>query len=153
MSGSFTRALELVSVLIMCALAVVAFGNVIMRYAADDDNFFPEEVSAYLFVWLIFLAAVLVYQEHSNFCMDFFAQKCGTFVRGCLSRLVNALILICCAVIVAGSWKLIIAQALTEVSVGAKISSAVFYFSGIAGGFALGVIAVVRIICGEGPKT
>lgn len=65
-----TRALEWVIVACLAAMAVLVFGNVVLRYAFDTGLAVSEELSRLLFVWLIFLGAILASRQHAHLGFD-----------------------------------------------------------------------------------
>ena len=47
-------------VLLLAAMVVMVFGNVVLRYLFDTGIDVSEELSRYFFVWLTFIGAVVV---------------------------------------------------------------------------------------------
>ena len=52
------RALEAVLVVVLAAMVVMVFANVVLRYGFGSGITVSEEISRFLFVWLIFLGSV-----------------------------------------------------------------------------------------------
>jgi TRAP-type C4-dicarboxylate transport system permease small subunit len=60
------RALEAVLVVILAAMVVMVFANVVLRYGFGSGITVSEEISRFLFVWLIFLGSVPVMRQHGH---------------------------------------------------------------------------------------
>ena len=54
------RALEIIIVACLALMAVLVFGNVVLRYAFDSGIAVSEELSRLLFVWLIFVCQMII---------------------------------------------------------------------------------------------
>ncbi len=73
-----TRYCQLLSVLIViCLIAMVlmVFGNVVMRYAFNSGIAVSEELSRWLFLWLIFLGASIAVHEQGHMGSDMVMEK------------------------------------------------------------------------------
>lgn len=138
------KATEVISVVIMCVMSLMVFINVVLRYSVNMSIVSSEELSRFLFVWLTFLSAVLAYQEKSHICVDYVVKRLGEGARRYCGVIVNALILICCGLIIKGSYALTL-QGLVDMSPVTEIPMATLYVSGILGGLGMAVIAAIRI--------
>ncbi len=72
--GAFDRVLLLCSrwliILILAAMAVMVFANVVLRFLTDNSILWVEEVSRYLMIWLTFLGAGLVLRYGGHIGID-----------------------------------------------------------------------------------
>jgi tripartite ATP-independent transporter DctM subunit len=57
----YTRALDMLGGLFLAVMVVLVFGNVVLRYAFNSGLTMSEEVSRWLFVWLTFMGAVVMF--------------------------------------------------------------------------------------------
>ena len=55
----YCRLLTLVMVLMLALMVVLVFGNVVLRYGFNSGITVSEEVSRLLFLWVIFLGAIV----------------------------------------------------------------------------------------------
>jgi TRAP-type C4-dicarboxylate transport system permease small subunit len=62
--------LKLVIVLCLAGMVVLVFTNVVLRYAFNSGITVSEELSRWLFVWLVFLGAIIGMREHGHLGMD-----------------------------------------------------------------------------------
>ena len=58
--NAFFKLLEKLMVVLLTAMVVMVFGNVVLRYLFDSGIDVSEELSRYVFVWLTFIGAVVV---------------------------------------------------------------------------------------------
>jgi TRAP-type C4-dicarboxylate transport system permease small subunit len=69
---------KLLDALIAVALAimvVLVFGNVVLRYAFNTGITVSEEVSRWLFVWLVFLGAIVALKEGGHLGSDMLVSR------------------------------------------------------------------------------
>ena len=75
------RVLEILIVVCLAVMAVLVFGNVVLRYAFDSGIAVSEELSRLLFVWLIFLGAILASVQHAHIGFDALMQRLPVAAR------------------------------------------------------------------------
>ena len=97
-----TRVLEGTIVACLAVMAVLVFGNVVLRYAFDSGLAVSEELSRLLFVWLIFLGAILASRQHAHLGFDSLLQKFPAGVRKAVILGNAALMLAACVFFVIG---------------------------------------------------
>jgi len=56
-------------------MVVLVFGNVVLRYAFNTGITVSEEVSRWLFVWLVFLGAIVALKEHAHLGSDMLVSR------------------------------------------------------------------------------
>ena len=100
-----TRALETVIVACLALMAVLVFGNVVLRYAFDSGIAVSEELSRLLFVWLIFLGAILASVQRVHIGFDALVERLPLASRKFLVVLTGGLMLWACGMFLVGGWK------------------------------------------------
>ncbi|MBS1156514.1 MAG: C4-dicarboxylate transporter permease, partial [Proteobacteria bacterium] len=60
------RSLEWLLIAILGLMVVLVFGNVVLRYGFNSGITFSEEVSRFLFVWMVFLGSVLMLRDNGH---------------------------------------------------------------------------------------
>lgn len=73
-----TRYCQLLSMIIVVCLflmVIMVFGNVVMRYAFNSGITVSEELSRWLFLWLIFLGASVAVHEQAHMGSDMVMEK------------------------------------------------------------------------------
>lgn len=99
------RALEIVIVACLAVMAVLVFGNVVLRYAFDSGIAVSEELSRLLFVWLIFLGAILASVQRAHIGLDALVERLPLAGRKLLVVLTGSLMLWACGMFLVGGWK------------------------------------------------
>lgn len=99
----FYRVLAGVLVVLLFAMVLMVFGNVVLRYGFNSGILISEEISRFAFVWLTFLGAVLTFHEHSHLGIETLVQRFSRRGRLVCMALANAIILTCAAVFFVGA--------------------------------------------------
>lgn len=66
----YCRALSAIMALCLTAMVVMVFGNVVLRYGFNAGIAVSEELSRWLFLWLVFLGAVVAIRERAHMGVD-----------------------------------------------------------------------------------
>lgn len=104
-AGGVARLLEAVIVVSLAIMAVLVFGNVVLRYAFNSGIAISEELSRLLFVWLIFLGAILASAQHAHIGFDSLAKSLPPTVRKLLVVVTGVLMLAAAVIFVIGGWE------------------------------------------------
>lgn len=99
------RGLEAVIVACLALMAMLVFGNVVLRYAFDSGIAVSEELSRLLFVWLIFLGAILASVQRAHIGFDALVERLPQAGRKALVLLTGGLMLWACGMFLVGGWK------------------------------------------------
>jgi len=100
-----TRVLEGTIVACLAVMAVLVFGNVVLRYLFASSLEVSEELSRLLFVWLIFLGAILASRQHAHLGFDSLLARFPPGLRKAVILLNAALMLTACVFFVIGGWE------------------------------------------------
>uniref|UniRef100_UPI00333ED7C1 TRAP transporter small permease n=1 Tax=Castellaniella defragrans TaxID=75697 RepID=UPI00333ED7C1 len=99
------RGFEILIVACLAIMGILVFGNVVLRYAFNSGIAISEELSRLLFVWLIFMGAVLASAQRSHIGFDTLLHKAGPRTRRALVVFTGLLMLTGCAIFILGGWK------------------------------------------------
>ena len=88
--------------LMLLAMTALTFYQVVLRYVFDSGIALSEELSRLLFVWLIFLGAILASVQHAHIGFDGLVQKLPLGMRKALVLLTGVLMLAACAMFLIG---------------------------------------------------
>jgi len=83
-------------IVILTAMALMVFANVVLRYTTDQSILWVEEVSRYLMIWLTFLGAGLVLRYGGHIGIDSL-QKSFPQYGVALRLLILAIVIAFCA--------------------------------------------------------
>lgn len=132
--------LKAVIALLLAAMVVLVFGNVVLRYGFNSGIAISEELSRWLFVWSVFLGAIVGLREHAHLGVDSLVKALPPIGRKICYGLSHALMLYASVLLTEGSWKQMILNADTTAPA-SGLSVGIFY----AAGFVFGVSASLII--------
>ncbi|WP_207471128.1 TRAP transporter small permease [Paracoccus fontiphilus] len=98
-------ALRVFMVAALTAMIGLVFLNVVLRYGFNSGISISEEVSRTLFVWLIFMGAVLAMYDHGHLGVDSLVRRLPRAGQIGCAILCDALMLFCSGLLMVGSWK------------------------------------------------
>lgn len=139
------KVLNLVMVLALVAMIALVFANVVLRYGFNSGISISVELSRFLFVWVIFLGTVVGLMRHEHLSVTTFSDRLPGRAQAVLRRLVTLVMLICCLMLVKGSY----AQTLlnwSDLSPISGIPVGVFYLAGLVAGVLMSLILTLRLL-------
>ncbi len=101
----FFRLAELLLVIMLSAMVVMVFGNVVLRYGFNDSIISSEELSRFFFIWITFLGAVVTMRDNAHLGLDSVVRKLGLGGKKVAFAISNVLMLMCCALMFYGTLK------------------------------------------------
>lgn len=99
------HAFELIIVACLAIMGILVFGNVVLRYGFNSGIAVSEELSRLLFVWLIFLGAVLASAERVHIGFDTLQRHVGKRTRRALIVFSGLLILAGSVIFIVGGYQ------------------------------------------------
>jgi len=100
-----THGLEIIIVACLALMAILVFGNVVLRYVFDSGIAVAEELARLLFVWLIFLGAILASRQHAHIGFDTLVKSLPRGWKKAMIALSGSLMLGACVIFIIGGWK------------------------------------------------
>lgn len=71
----FCSFIEKILALLLAAMVLIVFSNVVMRYGFNSGISMTEELSRWLFVWLVFLGAIVAIKERGHLGTDMLVSR------------------------------------------------------------------------------
>jgi len=105
LASALSRALEMTIVTCLAVMSVLVFGNVVLRYGFDSGIVWSEELSRLVFVWLIFLGAILAAKDHAHIAFDTLLARLPLRWRKLCVALSGLAMLAGCACFIVGGWQ------------------------------------------------
>jgi len=137
----YFRLLKWLVGLLLAAMVVLVFGNVVLRYAFGSGITVSEELARWFFVWLVFLGAIVGLKEHSHLGVDTLLLALGPTGRRVCYVTSHLLMIGCSLLLIKGSY----AQTVINWKVSAPATGwSVGYFYGI--GIIFGVSATLILV-------
>ncbi|HVE52792.1 MAG TPA: TRAP transporter small permease [Ramlibacter sp.] len=145
------QGVEALIAVLLAAMVVLVFGNVVLRYGFNSGITVSEEVSRWLFIWVTFLGALLALREHAHLGVDAFVGRLPSLGRKVCLGITHVAMLYIMWLLFQGS----VAQAKINWDVAAPVtgfSMAVVYVAAIV--FAVGaafllVLELVQLLAGK----
>ena len=101
----FFRLAEALLVVMLGAMVVMVFGNVVLRYGFNSGLDFSEELSRFFFIWITFLGAIIAMREKAHLGLDTLIRVLPRAGKKFCFGLSNALMLGCCVLMFYGTWR------------------------------------------------
>ena len=98
------RLVEWLMALALAVMVVLVFGNVVLRYAFNSGLAWAEEVARLMFVWLIFLGAILALRHNAHIGVEMLQQRLPRKARLACAVLSHLLMLYALWLFLYGSW-------------------------------------------------
>ena len=145
------QVMNTIIVVSLALMVIMVFSNVVLRYAFNSGITSSEELSRFLFLWLIFIGAIVAMKESAHLGVDSLVARLPRAGKIVCVLLSNALMLWCCYLFFVGSWRQTIVGLGTDMPA-TGISMAYHYATGLVMSVGIGVILIInswRILSGK----
>jgi TRAP-type C4-dicarboxylate transport system permease small subunit len=132
---AYYRSIKIVMAVLLAAMVVLVFGNVVLRYVFNSGIAISEELSRWLFVWMVFLGAIVGLREHAHLGVDSFVKLLSPTGRKICYALSHMLMLYASVLLTEGSWKQTVLNWDTTAPA-SGLSVGLFYAAGLVFGVA-----------------
>ena len=105
--GKLIKLVENVLIVMFAIMAILVFGNVVLRYGFNSGIVFSEEVSRFLFVWMVFLGSVLMLRDNGHLGVHTVTKMLPPTGKKICKFLGDSLTLACCVLLTIGGWQII----------------------------------------------
>ena len=106
--NTLVRGVEWMLVAMLAMMAILVFGNVVLRYVFNSGIVFSEEVSRFLFMWINLIGALVVLKDHGHLGVTSLIEKFGERGQRVCRLIADALTFTCCLLLIHGTWKQVI---------------------------------------------
>ena len=106
--GKIIKGVEVVLIVMFGIMAVLVFGNVVLRYGFNSGIVFSEEASRFMFMWLTLIGALIVMKDHGHLGMSSVVDRLGDRGQRVCRFTADLLTLVCCLLLAHGTWKQVI---------------------------------------------
>jgi TRAP-type C4-dicarboxylate transport system permease small subunit len=135
------QAMNTIIVVSLALMVIMVFSNVVLRYVFNSGITATEELSRFLFLWLIFIGAIVAMKESAHLGVDTLIARLPRSGKIACVLLSNALMLWCCYLFFVGSWRQTVVGMGTEMPA-TGISMAYHYATGLVMSVGIGVILI-----------
>lgn len=140
----FNTVMNFLMAVSLAIMAILVFGNVVLRYAFDSGIPWSEEMSRFLFVWMVFLGAIGVLKDNNHLGVDLFINKLPSGLRKGVFVISQIICLYILWLVLEGSWKLTMSS-LESFAPATGLSYAYLYGIGIILTVGMGLIIFYQI--------
>lgn len=141
----FFRLAELTLVLMLSAMVIMVFGNVVLRYGFNSSIISSEEVSRFLFIWITFLGAVVTLRDNAHLGLDTVVRMLSLRGKKIAFVISNVLMLGCCILMFYGTFKQHGINATTRSAV-VELPMSWVYGVGYVASIAMGLIILGKLL-------
>jgi TRAP-type transport system small permease protein len=141
----FFRLAELTLVLMLSAMVIMVFGNVVLRYGFNSSIISSEELSRFLFIWITFLGAVVTMRDNAHLGLDSVVRKLSLRGKKIAFTISNVLMLGCCMLMFYGTFKQHGINATTKSAV-VELPMSWVYGVGYVASIAMGLIIAGKLL-------
>ena len=127
---AYCKALDALCALLMGAMVVLVFGNVVLRYFFSTGWLISEEISRWMFVWMVFMGSVVVMRERGHMGTDMVVVRLPAWAQRLCLVMVQIIMLYITWLMLSGGWSQVVVNRETEAPV-SGLSVSIFYFSGV----------------------
>jgi TRAP-type C4-dicarboxylate transport system permease small subunit len=99
----FEAAVNGLMALLLSCMGLFIFTNVVLRYLFNSGLTWAEELSRFLFIWLIFLGAIEALKDNNHLGFTSFVQQLPPTAKKACFIVSNLLMVICLAILFQGS--------------------------------------------------
>ncbi len=99
------RVVELLMALALAVMVALTFGNVVLRYVFNTGIDWAEELSRLMFVWLIFLGAILALRQRVHLGVEIVQAALPPRIRRVSAIISHLLMVFGLWLFLVGSWK------------------------------------------------
>ena len=114
------RIVEKLMALALALIVLLIFSNVVGRYVLGTSFAGAEELSRLLFVWLVFLGAILALRRRAHLGVELVQARLPRWARKTCAVITHVLTLYALWLFLAGSW--------TQTQIGMNVYSTVLHF-------------------------
>lgn len=100
--GGLLKGIKLLLTVLVTALCIVVFGNVISRYFLHFALAWSDEAARFLFIWVTFLGAILANAKNEHMNLDIVIQKVPAKLGKTILILANIVVLVILAFVLKG---------------------------------------------------
>lgn len=139
------RVLCFVIVVCMAFMTVMVFVNTVLRYVSNTSIIQSEELSRFLFVWMVFCGSIVAMADDIHIRVDILVCRLPASIRRVLGVISYACMTVICYLLLVGGY---VQTAInwTNYAPATNIPLAVVYLSVIISGAGMGLICLVRTL-------
>jgi TRAP-type transport system small permease protein len=141
----FWQGIDAIMAVILAAMIVLVFTNVVMRYGFSSGIRQSVELARMWFVWVVMLGAAVALRRGEHLALTEFSESLFPRAVPFLRRLCWMIVLVAVAMMFLGTWRQTLAN-WNNISQLTGLSSGLFYLAGVVSAVLMAIIAMIRLI-------
>lgn len=145
------KSLEWLLIGIFALMVLLVFGNVVLRYGFNYGIIFSEEVSRFLFVWMVFLGSVLMLHDNGHLGVHTVTKLLPLWGKKACKLVSDLMTLACCVLMTYGGIK-IVKLNMANIAPVSEIPIGVVYIALLVCSVGMGVLllgSIYRLLSGQ----
>ena len=145
------KSLEWLLIAIFGLMVLLVFGNVVLRYGFNYGIIFSEEVSRFLFVWMVFLGSVLMLHDNGHLGVHTVTKLLPLWGKKACKLVSDLMTLACCVLMTYGGIK-IVKLNMANIAPVSEIPIGVVYIALLVCSVGMGVLllgSLYRLVTGQ----
>ncbi|TKT74425.1 TRAP transporter small permease [Aquamicrobium sp. LC103] len=135
------RAVEAALVVVLAAMVVLVFSNVVMRYVFDSGITVTDELSRMMFVWISFVGAISVARRGEHLGVDLLTATLSPAGKRVCRIIADIGIVLCSTILANGAFTQTVAN-MSNIAPVSGIPTGITYAAPFLAGMGIGVIAL-----------
>ncbi|PJG85209.1 TRAP transporter small permease [Conservatibacter flavescens] len=131
--------------LMLVVMIALVFFNVILRFFFNSGLVWSEEVSRYVFVYVIYIGAIVAMKENAHLGVDTLIKNVPEKIKMLLFVLGRIIIVVVMGILVKGSYAMVM-QSMTAKAAATGLPLSFVYVTGVITGAAIILISVLNVI-------
>ncbi|MGL4917893.1 MAG: TRAP transporter small permease [Aeromonas allosaccharophila] len=131
--------------LMLAIMISLVFLNVILRFFFNSGIVWSEEISRYIFVYVIYLGAIVAMKENAHLGVDSLIKKTPRKLKLSLYIIGRIIIVAVMGILIKGSYSMVI-QSMTAKAAATGLPLSVVYGVGLVTGFSIILICMLNIV-------
>ncbi|MED4206528.1 TRAP transporter small permease [Neobacillus mesonae] len=128
----------------LASMSIMVFGNVILRYIFNSGITWSEEMSRFLFVWMVFLGAIACLKDNMHLGVDLVVNALPPKLKKIAFVISNLLVLYVLWLLLVGSWKMTLLN-MNSTAPATGLPLAYLYGIGIVTSLSMAAIVIIRM--------
>jgi TRAP-type C4-dicarboxylate transport system permease small subunit len=143
--SAISKALDGFVVALLVVMSLLVIINVGLRFLFNSSIVMSEEVSRFIFVWVVYTGSIIAMRDDEHIYVDFIRKKMPKSLQKILIVFCNLAMLLCCLLFLQGSIELTSIN-MSDRSPVAGVPMGWVYASGAVGSAGMALVIVLRIV-------
>jgi TRAP-type transport system small permease protein len=141
----FNKTLNFAIAASLATMSILVFGNVVLRYVFNSGITWSEEMSRFLFVWMVFLGAIAALKDNMHLGVDIVVKALPKTLQKIAFVISNLLVLYVLWLLLDGSWKMTVLN-MNSSAPATGLPLSFLYGIGLVTSISMGAIIIIKMV-------